>query len=153
MRKVIGREKEIELLNNAISSDKSELIAIYGRRRVGKTFLIRETFSKEMIFEVSGIPDGSFKEQLMNFHIELSKKYNNPTKSTAPVNWMEAFALLGDYIDTLKKSSKKVIFIDEFPWIYTHKSKFVQMFSHFLEKTVKLTTTFQSKLTIDFGAN
>ena len=71
MKKVIGREKEIELLHNAINSDKSELIAIYGRRRVGKTFLIRETFSKEMIFEVSGIPDGSFKEQLMNFHIEF----------------------------------------------------------------------------------
>ena len=131
MKKVIGREKEIELLHNAINSDKSELIAIYGRRRVGKTFLIRETFSKEMIFEVSGIPDGSFKEQLMNFHIELSKKYSHPTNTTVPINWMEAFALLGDYIDTLKKSSKKVIFIDEFPWIYTHKSKFVQMFSHF----------------------
>ncbi len=131
MKKVIGREKEIELLNTALHSDKSELIAIYGRRRIGKTFLIREIFEGELIFEVSGIPDGSFKEQLKNFHLELSRRDEKIKSNVIPTSWMDAFTLLSSYIDSSKASNKKVIFIDEFPWIYTPKSKFIQMFSHF----------------------
>ena len=130
MNKIIGREKQIELLQNALISDKSELIAIYGRRRVGKTFLIRETYAKEIIFEISGIPDGSLNDQLINFYNEISKKSKKSFKKEAPTNWMEAFNMLSEYIDNLK-STKKVVFIDEFPWMYTHKSKFVQMFGHF----------------------
>ena len=130
MSKIIGREKQIELLKNALNSEKSELIAIYGRRRVGKTFLIRETYAKEIIFEISGIPDGSLNDQLINFYNEISKISKKSFKKAPPTNWMEAFNMLGEYIDSLK-STKKVIFIDEFPWMYTHKSKFVQMFGHF----------------------
>ena len=130
MNKIIGREKQIELLQNALISDKSELIAIYGRRRVGKTFLIRETYAKEIIFEISGIPDGSLNDQLINFYNEISKKSKKSFKKEPPTNWMEAFNMLSEYIDNLK-STKKVVFIDEFPWMYTHKSKFVQMFGHF----------------------
>jgi AAA+ ATPase superfamily predicted ATPase len=130
MNKIIGREKQIELLQNALISDKSELIAIYGRRRVGKTFLIRETYAKEIIFEISGIPDGSLNDQLINFYNEISKKSKKFLKKEPLTNWMEAFNMLGEYIDSLK-STKKVVFIDEFPWMYTHKSKFVQMFGHF----------------------
>ncbi len=74
MRKVIGRERQIEQLLGALKSDKSELIAVYGRRRIGKTFLIRQAYAKEIIFEVSGIADGSFKEQLTNFYNEICKR-------------------------------------------------------------------------------
>jgi AAA+ ATPase superfamily predicted ATPase len=130
MNRIIGREKQIELLKNALISDKSELIAIYGRRRVGKTFLIRETYAKEIILEISGIPDGSLNDQLINFYNEISKKFKKFLKKEPLKNWMEAFNMLGEYIDSLK-STKKVVFIDEFPWMYTHKSKFVQMFGHF----------------------
>lgn len=131
MRKVIGREKQVDQLRSGLTSDRSELVVIYGRRRVGKTFLIRETYAKEMFFEVSGIPDGSYQEQLINFYEEICKKSRKFKKVAPPVNWLEAFNLLSNYLDTLKGKGKKVVFMDEFPWMDTHKSKFVQMFGHF----------------------
>ena len=131
MNKVIGRENQLLLLNNTLISNKSELVAVYGRRRVGKTFLIRETFNKHFAFEISGIPQGSIKIQLANFYNELVKRSKKIEKYPKPTNWMEAFSLLEKLLDGLKTKSKKVIFIDEFPWMYTQKSKFVQLFAHF----------------------
>lgn len=131
MNKVVGRENQLFLLNNALVSNKSELIAVYGRRRVGKTFLIRETFNKQFVFEVSGIPQGSMKIQLANFYNELVKRSKKIEKYPKPTNWMEAFSLLEKLLDASKNKSKKVVFIDEFPWMYTQKSKFVQLFAHF----------------------
>ena len=78
MNRLIGREKQVKDLNRALVSDKSELVVIYGRRRVGKTFLIRETYKKQIVFEVAGIPDGSYKEQLINFFNELRAIPGNP---------------------------------------------------------------------------
>ena len=131
MRKIIGRERQIEQLLGALKSDKSELIAVYGRRRIGKTFLIRQAYAKDIIFEVSGIADGSFKEQLTNFYNEICKRSRKFGTKPTPLNWMQAFEMLGKYIDGLKGKNKKVIFMDEFPWMNTHKSKFVQLFAHF----------------------
>lgn len=131
MGKFIGRETEVELLKNALDSSKSELIAVYGRRRVGKTFLIRETFAGKMVLEVTGIYKGSFTHQLMNFYNEIKSQSTKFKKKDIPTNWMEAFNLLEKYLNSLKGKSKKVIFIDEFPWMHTHKSNFVSMFAHF----------------------
>jgi len=131
MSKIIGRNKQVEQLEKLLNSDKSELVAIYGRRRVGKTFLIRETYKKHIIFEVSGIPSGSYKDQLKNFYNEICNRKKAFLKKDIPKNWFEAFNLLSDYIESKRGDEKKVLFIDEFPWMYTHKSKFVQMFSHF----------------------
>ncbi len=131
MSKVIGRKSELNTLQLAINSGKSELIAIYGRRRVGKTFLIRETFKKEIVFEVSGIPDGSYNQQLTNFFNKIVEKSNNFKNRNVPKDWLEAFNLLGEYISGLKTLEKKVIFIDELPWMHTPKSNFISLFSHF----------------------
>ncbi len=65
-----GRKKEIKILNEMLGSDSSELVAVYGRRRVGKTFLIREVFKKQMVFELTGLYKGSMKDQLQNFHTQ-----------------------------------------------------------------------------------
>lgn len=130
MSKLIGRKKEIELLENTMNNNKSELIALFGRRRVGKTFLVREFFKKEIIFEVSGLYNGSMKNQIENFSKEIFKNYK--IKNTEnPTNWFEAFSLLENYLDRLKSSKKKVVFIDEFPWIATAKSKFLTAFENF----------------------
>jgi AAA+ ATPase superfamily predicted ATPase len=131
MGMVIGRENQLFLLKNALISNKSELVAVYGRRRVGKTFLIRETYKKHFVFELSGIPQGDIKDQLMNFYQELVKKSKKMAKYPKPANWMEAFSLLEKFIDGLTTKGKKVVFLDEFPWIYTQKSKFIQLFAHF----------------------
>ena len=114
-----------------LGSNSSELIAIFGRRRVGKTFLVREVYMKQMVFELTGLYKGSHRDQLQNFHNQLkssSKRFGN---TKAPANWISAFQLLQDYLTGLKGKKKKVVFIDEFPWIATARSKFLMAFEHF----------------------
>lgn len=127
MSKIIGRKVEISILSNALASDKPKLIAVYGRRRVGKTFLIRNMFNNDIIFEISGIYNVTLKKQLNNFYLTLNKKYS----FKKPSGWIEAFHHLGQYIDTFKSKKKKVIFVDEFPWLDTPKSGFLPAFDNF----------------------
>ncbi|MEA1877612.1 MAG: ATP-binding protein [Bacteroidota bacterium] len=125
---LVGRKPEISILLDAFRSNKSELIAVYGRRRVGKTFLIREVYKDNIKFEFSGIHNGPLKQQLNNFHLTLSDKIYGYRKAS---NWIEAFHQLGQYIETLPSKKKKVIFIDEFPWLDTRKSFFLSAFDNF----------------------
>ncbi len=130
MAKLTGRKQEIELLQEALNNDHSELIAIYGRRRVGKTFLVRECLGNEMVFEISGLYQGNMRDQLANFTKELAKRSKNP-KLHMLSSWFEAFTSLEIYLDKLRSSKKKVVFIDEFPWMATARSKFLMAFEHF----------------------
>jgi len=128
---LIGREKEKELLETSINSDVSELIAIYGRRRVGKTYLIRQVCQKYIKFEVTGVYGGSLRDELKVFFNQLKQSTGLFDRSEVPKDWHEAFEFLKRYLDTLKGKNKKVIFFDELPWLYTHKSKFLSFFGHF----------------------
>ena len=127
MQKLIGRKYEISQLKEALNNNKSELIAVYGRRRVGKTFLIRNFFEEELVFDITGLYKGSMTDQLVNFTKEISKK-SKRKPINLPSNWFEAFTLLENYLDTQKSKKKKVIFIDEFPWIAIARSKFLMAF-------------------------
>lgn len=131
MTSVIGREDQVRRLQKALSSGKSELVCLYGRRRVGKTFLVRETYAKNIVFELSGIFGGTYREQLNNFYYEITKRSKKLSKKPVPADWFSAFNMLGEYVSSIKTTRKKVIFIDEFPWLHTHKSRFVSMFGHF----------------------
>ena len=111
---LIGREPEITLLQEAVRSDESRFIAVYGRRRVGKTYLIRETFGYRFTFQHTGLSDGGFSEQLFAFASSL--KEAGFTEGTAPRNWLEAFELLKDLIRR-STEQRKVIFIDELSWM------------------------------------
>jgi len=128
MMKLIGRKHEVSILLNALASNRPELIAVYGRRRVGKTFLIRNVYKNDIVLEFSGIHNGSLKQQLYNFHLTLSARNSSFKK---PSNWIEAFNQLGQYNDSLISNKKKVIFIDEFPWFDTRKSSFLSAFDNF----------------------
>jgi AAA+ ATPase superfamily predicted ATPase len=130
MNKIIGRKFEQALLKEAIDNDKSELIALYGRRRIGKTYLIREYFKANLVFEMSGLFGGSLKDQLETFNKELIKRTKKTELETAK-SWFQAFTMLESYLGAFKSGSKKVIFIDEFPWIATPKSKFLMAFENF----------------------
>jgi uncharacterized protein len=128
MSDLVGRKREILILQNALKSNKPELIAVYGRRRIGKTFLIREVYKKHIAFELSGIHNVSLSGQLKNFRLILSGKNFRIKK---PVDWIEAFHSLGEFIGQIVSKQKKVIFIDEFPWLDTRKSNFLPAFDNF----------------------
>ncbi|MBE7170125.1 MAG: AAA family ATPase [Williamsia sp.] len=129
MEKIIGRETEKAYLLEILKSPDPELVAVYGRRRVGKTFLIRNSFEKQLLFEISGIHNASLNQQLENFSEALSLATGLTIAKLD--SWMQAFRMLTDYLTPLVKRQQKVIFFDEFPWIHTPRSGFLQAFEHF----------------------
>ena len=126
---MIGRDIQIEQLNEALVSPKSSFIAITGRRRVGKTFLIDEVYKKNICLRVTGIQGGDLKAQIVNF-IEKISEYSNKPIFTIPQNWQEIFSLFKTYLKTLSRNKKQVIFLDELPWMNTAKSGFIQLLAH-----------------------
>ena len=125
---LIGRDKEKKTLIDLMSSNQSEFVAVYGRRRVGKTFLIRETFDYQFAFQHTGILEAPMKEQLKEFRQAL---YNmGMHKCALPTTWSDAFHLLEDYLSSLPEG-KKVVFIDELPWLDTPRSNFIRALDHF----------------------
>lgn len=125
---LIGREREIHDLMNAYESEYSEFVAVYGRRRVGKTFLVREAFNYSFTFEHSGVANGNNRKQLRAFRDSLMEA--GMTKVGVPYNWMDAFSLLRKFIKE-SKARKKVVFIDEIPWMDTPRSDFVSSLEYF----------------------
>ncbi|MQN35309.1 ATP-binding protein, partial [Prevotella copri] len=128
-QRLIGREAELKLLNEYINSDRSEFIAVYGRRRVGKTFLIRKAVEDHFAFFMTGMNGVAKGEQLVNFSISL-QKYTHSTTLQTFKSWLLAFYALSQYIEILPEG-KKVIFIDELPWMDTAKSGFIPALENF----------------------
>ncbi|MDR0830130.1 MAG: AAA family ATPase [Prevotellaceae bacterium] len=126
---IIGRETEIETLQNIYKSDVSEFVAIYGRRRVGKTFLVRETLADKFVFDVSGLANANTRDQIVNFTLALNR-YAGEQVYTPAKSWLYAFEQLIALIQQ-SKSRRKVLFFDEIPWMDTHRSGFVTALEHF----------------------
>lgn len=120
---IIGRKHEIEILDDCCNSGKAEFIAVYGRRRIGKTYLIKQYFDEKFDFYISGAFGVSKSEQLYIFAQTLSKY----TGVMCPHlnNWQDAFSVLQSYLDTLDKDNI-IVFIDELPWMDTPKSNFIR---------------------------
>ncbi len=127
--KFVGRKAEFNALQGYIDSDKSEFVAVYGRRRVGKTFLIRKVANDEFAFFMTGAHDASRAEQLCNFSMRL-RKYSKKEGLVTPENWIQAFYQLSEYLESLPQG-KKIIFIDELPWFDTAKSGFISGLENF----------------------
>lgn len=129
---MIGRKKELEILANAYGSKKAELIAIFGRRRVGKTYLIGSFFEGKIDFELTGLKDGTKQQQLRNFAYSLKDVQKLEALPPPPIDWLEAFHQLKTYLESLGNSEKrKVVFIDELPWMAGNRSDFLTGFSYF----------------------
>jgi len=128
MNEIVGRNKEVELLQRIVESGEPEFVAIYGRRRVGKTFLIKQFFKHKFTFYFSGSESSTMKMQLENFKIAF-QNYFNMTIPT-PENWTVAFEMLRKEISRSRKKGRKVIFIDEMPWLATMGSNFIQAFEY-----------------------
>jgi uncharacterized protein len=131
VQELIGREPEILSLKEAMDSPRAELIAVYGRRRVGKTFLIRTVYEQNIVFELTGLKDANLVDQLDNFSDTLAATFKPPIPLERPIKWMQAFRQLIHFIEADNRTDKKVIFLDEFPWLDTTKSGFLQAFDHF----------------------
>ena len=132
---IIGREKEIRILENCFDSDKSEFVVIYGRRRVGKTFLVKEVFGERFMFYSTGILNGSRETQLRTWNGEISR-YGCKGAPEAG-NWIDAFENLNMLLEQSSaagNSDKKVIFIDELPWMATMHSDFLTGLDYFWNK-------------------
>ncbi len=129
MKNVIGRNKEIKRLNRAKEETEAQLIIVYGRRRVGKTFLINEYFDYEFDFKFTGAYNQNRQMQLNNFAIEL-RRYSRK-ENAAPKDWTHAFSMLRDYLEEKDVRKKQVVFFDEMPWMDNQKSGFLPAFEWF----------------------
>ena len=126
---LIGREKEIAILQNAAERNQAQMIAVYGRRRIGKTYLVRETFKGQFTFQHAGIYQGTREQQLSAFYDAL-KDAGLQNGKTIPKNWFEAFQLLRDLVKA-STQKKKILFIDELSWMDTPKSDMMMALEHF----------------------
>ena len=128
---IIGRKLELKTLQKAMLSSEAELIAVTGRRRIGKTFLITQVYQEQIVFEMIGTQNGALGNQLENFADQLSKFSKATFPIKPPSTWSEAFRLLRDYLQNILLDSKKVIFFDELPWLSGQKSGFLEAFGYF----------------------
>ncbi len=133
---IIGREREIQELTDLYNSKKAEFVAIYGRRRVGKTFLVNQMFENKFSFSHVGLSPydvdekNILKEQIHHFYNSLIN-YGLAKNTNEPKNWLDAFNLLRILLSSKKGDSKIVVFIDELPWMDTPKSGFLRAFEAF----------------------
>ena len=111
------------------SSDRAQFVAVYGRRRVGKTFLIRETFQYRFAFQHTGLAKGTLTEQLKEFQESLRQA--GMKRPHRPKTWIDAFHQLSDFLSGIGNENKKVVFIDELPWMDTPKSNLLSALEHF----------------------
>lgn len=125
---LVGREYESDRLRSLLDSDKSEFVAVYGRRRVGKTYLIRETFNYHFAFQHSGLSGGNMQQQIDEFR--NSMMLSGWKEKKRPENWYDAFHQLAELL-AASKDDKKVVFIDEMPWMDTPRSNFISALEHF----------------------
>ena len=127
---LIGRHQELSELQCAMDSGKSEFVVVYGRRRVGKTFLIRKFFNDQYAFNFTGNRNLNTRMQLTLFANALCE-YSNSALPKKLDNWFDAFNALKSYLSSLPEQNRKVVFIDEMPWMETSKSHFVEALEYF----------------------
>jgi uncharacterized protein len=128
---MIGRKNEIEIMKGLLYNDKAELLAILGRRRVGKTYLVKQIYMSNMTFDFTGTQDASSENQLQKFQVKLHEYFPKIKYKEPPLNWAEAFVRLKQALkQNVTRKKKSVIFFDEFPWIASRKSNFLQEFSY-----------------------
>ncbi len=132
---MVGRKKEESELKKLYNSSKSELVAIYGRRRIGKTYLVDETFKGRITFRHAGLSPvddnkkGMLKSQLEHFYYSLM--LHGMKKSKKPESWLEAFYMLEKYLEEIDDGGRQLIFLDELPWLDTPRSGFMTAFEGF----------------------
>jgi uncharacterized protein len=127
---IIGRDFEIKKMKGFLANEESELVAVLGRRRVGKTFLIKSVYKKEIVFQITGIQDVNRSFQLDNFVSARNHYFSKGKIFGKPNNWITAFGQLKELLGK-PKSKKRVLFFDEFPWLANNSNEFLKAFDNF----------------------
>ena len=123
---LIGRQEEQQILLNALASREAEMVAVFGRRRVGKTFLVKQTYRERIVFELTGLQQATNADQLQNFSLQLTQRMNSSVPAKVPKDWLEAFFLLSNFLrEQTDSGQRQVVFFDEVPWLAGHKSGFL----------------------------
>jgi uncharacterized protein len=122
---VVGREIEISKLNALLENDNAELVMVYGRRRVGKTYIIKNTYGDKMNFHFTGGKLTDNDEHLEQWAIKLNEASADKIYFNTPKDWLDAFRQLKIYLNSLKTKKKRIVFLDEVPWLDKHKSGFL----------------------------
>ncbi|MDR0784253.1 MAG: AAA family ATPase, partial [Propionibacteriaceae bacterium] len=125
---IIGRRDEKEVLRRCAESGRPEFLAVYGRRRVGKTFLVREFFADNLLFHFTGAQKASTAQQLVHFDEALSEHGHAASQTCS--NWHQGFVQLKRLIQNSSKD-RKIVFIDELPWLATPQSDFLAALEYF----------------------
>ena len=125
---IIGRENELQILQNICEEKEARLVAIYGRRRIGKTYLVKQFFDDQFDFFFTGSFETPMAAQLALF-VNALREYSGKTVPV-PKTWFEAFNQLRDYLSSINKK-RIVVFLDELPWMETSKSRFIKAFGYF----------------------
>lgn len=131
---ILGREKEIEKLDQLYQSNKAEFLALYGRRRVGKTYLIWQYFKDKkhtLFFDVTGLKNGDMAAQIANVMDRIGKIFYGGLKLQHEKNWRDVFELINDAIEKQRQAKKIVLFFDELPWMATPKSKLLETLDYY----------------------
>lgn len=132
-----GRQEECSILRELLEQPRAELVTVLGRRRIGKTFLVKEAYAPQLCFHFTGIKDADRKTTLTAFTEKIAAGATGKKKIPVAENWMVAFSMLKQYLIALKskkparRGGKKVVFLDEFPWMDGHKSGFLPAFEYF----------------------
>lgn len=128
---IVGRENEAKVLDRILNSNKPEFLAIYGRRRVGKTYLIKNYFNDKacIFFSVTGLKKATMHEQIKHFTTTLSEVFYNGIDLKPKTNWDDTFELLNRTIKEVQVNV--VIFFDEFPWMVTPRSKLLESLDYY----------------------
>ncbi len=135
MERIIGRISQKEQLEDLYYSDNAEFAVVYGRRRVGKSYLVTEYFDNKFAFRHTGLSnvemedENILSQQLKAFGMSL-RKYGSRERR-APKDWIEAFAWLEDLLEATDRGERQVVFLDEMPWMDTPRSGFITAFEHF----------------------
>lgn len=128
--KIIGRKKEADQLRSLLTLDGARLLAVIGRRRVGKTYLIRQVYKEHIVFEMTGLNNAGLDEQLLNFRFQLKRYFPSQDVGSDPESWLAAFHALTERLERSSVKEKPVVFFDELPWIASPRSGFLEAFAH-----------------------
>src|SRR5580692_321614 len=132
---LFGREREVALLDSVYASGSPEFVAIYGRRRIGKTYLIREYFRGRgtVYFEFTGQKDAALNVQLNDFRETLEKVFYSGKPIPRLDSWKSAFKTLAEALratQSVQKAERAVVILDELPWMATPKSGLIPALDH-----------------------